>query len=155
MSEYLERLEKRRMKAAELFEQGLLQVQVAEKLRVSCQSVHRWHRAWEQGGRGALRSAQRKGPPPRLSQRELQELDAALLAGPRRFGFSTDLWTLPRIAQVIRTLFGVAYHPRHVWKILRKLGWSCQRPATRAKERDEQEIRRWLTQRWPRIKKGP
>jgi transposase len=155
MSKYLERLERRRMRAAELFEHGLSQAQVAEKLRVSRQSVHRWHRALEQGGKEALRSAQRKGPAPRLSQRQLQELNAALLAGPAQFGFSSELWTLPRIAEVIRRLFAVRYHPGHVWRILRRLGWSCQRPEARAKERDEREIRRWLSQRWPRIKKGP
>jgi transposase len=130
-------------------------VEVAEKLRVSCQSVHRWHQAWQRGGKEALRSAVRKGPEPRLGERELKELDAALLAGPRQFGFSTELWTLQRIAQVVRTVFRVSYHPSQVWRILRKLGWSCQRPATRAKERNEHEIRRWLTQRWPQIKKGP
>ena len=155
MSKYLERLERRRMRAADLFEQGLLQAQVAEKLRVSRQSVHRWRRAWERGGKEALSSAERKGPAPRLSQRQLQELNTALLGGPGRFGFSTDLWTLPRIAQVIRRLFAVRYHPGHVWRILRRLGWSCQRPATRARERDERGIRRWLSERWPRIKKGP
>ena len=155
MSEYLERLERRRMRAAELFEQGLLQVEVAEKLRVSRQSVHRWHEAWQRGGKEALRSAGRKGPEPRLSQGQLEELNTALLAGPGQFGFSTQLWTLSRIAQVIRRLFGVRYHPRHVWRILRRMGWSCQRPEARAKERDEREIRRWLSQDWPRIKKGP
>ena len=154
MSEYLDRLEKRRMRAAALFEQGLSQAQVAKKLRVSSQSAHRWHQAWEEGGREALKSALRKGPAPRLSEPQLQELDEALVAGPKRFGFSTDLWTLPRIAQVIRTLFRVSYHPGHVWRILQKLGWTCQRPATRAKERNEQQIRRWLTRRWLQIKKG-
>jgi len=155
MSKYLERLERRRMRAAELLKQGFSQAQVAEKLRVSRQSVHRWRRALEQGGRQALRSAQRKGPAPHLSQRQLQELNAALLAGPGQFGFSSELWTLPRIAEVIRRLFAVRYHPGHVWRILRRLGWSCQRPEARAKERDEREIRRWLSQRWPQIKKGP
>jgi transposase len=139
------------MRAAALFEQGLSQAQVAKKLRVSSQSAHRWRQAWEQGGKEALRSAPRKGPPPRLSEPQLGQLDVALLGGPRQFGFSTDLWTLPRIAQVIRTLFGVSYHGSHVWRILQKLGWSCQRPATRAKERNEREIRRWLTQRWTTI----
>jgi len=41
-----------------------------------------------------------------------------------------------------------------VWKILRRLGWSCQRPAARALERDEKAIQRWKKERWPELKKG-
>jgi transposase len=46
-------------------------------------------------------------------------------------------------------------HPSQAWRILRQLGWSCQRPVGRALERDEDKIRRWKQQRWPEIKKKP
>jgi transposase len=70
-------------------------------------------------------------------------------------GFDTDLWTLERVAVVITQLTGVRYHPGHVWVILRRrLGWTLQRPERRASERDEEAIQRWVTQEWPRIKKG-
>jgi hypothetical protein len=69
---------------------------------------------------------------------------------PRR----SSQWTLGRIAQVIERLTGVRYHPGHVWRLLRGLGWSVQRPARRAAERDEAEIARWRTEEWPRIKGG-
>jgi hypothetical protein len=55
--------------------------------------------------------------------------EQALRAGPRVYGFSTDLWTLPRVAVVIARLTGVRHHPGHVWRILRDLNWSLQRPA--------------------------
>ena len=74
--------------------------------------------------------------------------------GPEAFGFDTELWTLARIAAVIEQLTGVRYHPGHVWRLLRRLGWSPQRPARRATERDEAEIARWRAQEWPRIKGG-
>jgi transposase len=74
--------------------------------------------------------------------------------GPQAFGFDTDLWTLGRIAEVIERLTGVGYHPGHVWRLLRRLHWSPQRPARRASERDEAEIARWRAQEWPRIKGG-
>jgi hypothetical protein len=35
------------------------------------------------------------------------------------------------------------------------LGWSCQRPERKARERNEEAIRRWVRHRWPRIKKKP
>src|SRR4030067_254195 len=60
-----------------------------------------------------------------------------------------------RVAKLIEQECGVQYHPGHVWRILRDLGWSVQRPIGRAVERDEQAIRRWKETRWPALKKKP
>jgi Winged helix-turn helix/DDE superfamily endonuclease len=69
-------------------------------------------------------------------------------------GYRTELWTIPRVAELIRDEFGVRYHPAHVWKLLTALGWSCQKPERRAVERDEAAIARWKREDWPRIKKA-
>lgn len=50
-------------------------------------------------------------------------------------GYSTDLWTTRRVAEVILPQFRVRYHPNHVWRLLTGLGWSCQKPETRARQR--------------------
>jgi transposase len=78
-----------------------------------------------------------------------------LLQGPRRHGYRTELWTLARVADLIAAKFGVRYHPSAVWHILRAMGWSCQKPERRARERDELAIQRWRQDDWPRIKKRP
>src|SRR5574337_1233259 len=91
--------------------------------------------------------------PPRLTARQRAKLLTLLLKGARAHGFSTDLWTLPRITTVITRTFGVTYHPAHVWRILRGEGWSCQKPERQARERDEAAVQRWRTERWPHIKK--
>ena len=70
-------------------------------------------------------------------------------------GYETPLWTCARVAHLIDKEFGVEYHRGHVWKILDGLGWSCQRPVGRARERNEEEIRQWRKVRWPNIKKKP
>jgi hypothetical protein len=101
-----------------------------------------------------LRAAGQAGRRPRLSAAELDAVDQALRKGPEAFGFDTELWTLARVAQVIERLTGVRHHPGQVWRILRRLGWSLQRPARRAAERDEVEVARWRVQEWPRIKGG-
>jgi putative transposase len=69
-------------------------------------------------------------------------------------GFETERWTVPRIATVIQRTFGVRYHPRSLGPALRARGWSRQVPLARARERDEALIAAWLTQDWPRIKRG-
>jgi len=88
-----------------------------------------------------------------LAQKE--ELLRILERGPGAAGYKTELWTLKRVAEVIRRRFGVHYNPCHVWTILVKLGWSCQKPERRARERNEGEIERWRREGWPDIKKSP
>jgi transposase len=151
-----EGMEKRRRRAARMFERGATQADVAGELEVSRQSVSRWYADWRAGGTKALRAAGRAGRMPRLTKVQLRQIDRALRNGPRAHGFGTDLWTLDRVAQVIEAETGVGYHPGHVWKLLRdKLGWSRQRPARRAVERDDEAIARWVATDWPRIKRGP
>jgi transposase len=65
------------------------------------------------------------------------------------------LWTTARVAQVIDQLTGIRYHPDHVCRLLQKLGWSCQRPTGRARQRDEPAISRWHKVTWPALKKRP
>ena len=139
-----EGMEKRRRRAARMFERGVSQAAVARELEVSRQSVSRWYADWRAGGSKALKAAGRAGRMPRLTGTQLRQVDRALRKGPRAHGFATDLWTLDRVAQVIETETGVHYHPGHVWKLLRdRLGWSRQRPARRAVERDDEAIANW------------
>jgi transposase len=144
----------RRRQAARLFAQGLPQAEVARRLGVSRQSASRWHARWLKGGRAELAGPGRWGRPSRLSDRDWRRVERALLQGAQAHGFDTDLWTLPRIAEVIWRLTGVSYHPGHVWWLLRRHRWSPQRPARRAAERNEAEIARWRAEEWPRIKGG-
>jgi len=148
-------LQRRRLKAATLFDKGLAPAEVARHLGVSCQSASRWHKAWEKGGKSALKKTPKAGRPPRLQPQDLPVLKRALKAGPSEHGFATELWTTQRVAQVIEAIFGVEYHPDHVGRLLGQIGWSCQRPTTRAIQRDEPAIRRWKQETWPRLKKKP
>ena len=77
----------------------------------------------------------------------------ALLLGAQAAGFATDLWTCPRVTELIEKQFGVRYHVDHVGRLLHALGWSPQRPERRAAERDEAAIQNWIKSDWPRIKK--
>ena len=147
-------LEVRRQQAARLFTAGReTQGAIARRLEVSRQSVMRWYRAWRTGGRGALRAAGRAGRKPRLAPEQMVRIEAALRQGPRAHGFRTNLWTLPRVARIIKQLTGVQYHPGHVWRLLGAIDWTLQRPAKRARERNEAAIQHCITTRWPALKK--
>jgi transposase len=152
----LEAMEERRLQAADLFRRGVIPAEIARRLGVSHQVVSAWRKAWREGGRAALRSAGRAGRRPKLNQAQLAKVARTLAKGAEANGYLTDVWTLPRVAEVIERLTGVAYHPGYVWYILRnQLRWSWQRPARKAVERDEAAIEQWVTQRWPQLKKAP
>jgi len=146
-------LEERRRQAAKRFRAGEILASVARGLRVSRQSVSRWYRQWKHGGVEALRAAGRAGRKAKLDRPQLQQVDRALRQGARAHGFGTDLWTLPRVATVIERLTGVRYHPGHVWKILGAMEWTLQRPARRARERNEAAVQQGAAERWPAVKK--
>jgi transposase len=151
-----DRLQARRLHAAELFAAGIRQAEVARQLEVSAQAVSVWHARFQQGGAEALRSRGPSGPAPRLSDAQLATVEQALLEGATANGFVGELWTLERIGLVIERLTGVHHHPAHVWALLRhRLGWSVQRPKRRAAERDQAAIDRWVKQRWPQILQTP
>jgi transposase len=127
----------------------------------------RWLGGWEYtgsrsaGGLGSLaspgcglRKAGRTGRPPKLSPAQLRDLERALKRGPEACRFASRLWTASRVRDLIEYRTGVRYHEDHVWRILRKLNWTCQRPSGRAK-RDEEAIRQRKKVAWPRIKKSP
>lgn len=146
-------LQKRREYAIRLLQSGESLSAVARAVSAAPSSVLRWQRTYQRHGWRGLQAQSIPGRPPRLSPVQKKKLEQVLLAGPLAAGFKTDFWTLKRIAQMIKRLFGVAYHPSHVWKILNDLDWSCQKPERRATQRDEKAIAHWKWYRWPKIKK--
>ncbi len=148
-----EQLEKRRRQAIRLLKTGKSLSAVARWIGASKSSVSRWQQAHRKNGFKALRPKEIPGRPARLSAREKGVLARLLLKGPLKAGYATDLWTLKRITEVIWKRFRIRYHPNHVWRILGQLGWSCQKPERRAKQRDETEIERWKREQCPAIKK--
>jgi transposase len=150
-----EELERRRRRALTLLAAGRTAREVAEMVGVRVRSVERWAKAKREGGVRALRAKPASGRPPKLSADERTRLEAVLLEGAQAHGFNTDLWTCPRIAEVIRKQFEVTYHVDHIPKLLHQLGWSAQKPMRRALERDEAAIQRWVKADWKRVKKTP
>ena len=149
-------LEKRRIEAVRLVvEEGLSQAQAARRVHAAQQSVSGWVKRYRESGQAGLAKAGRAGRKPLLDQQQLAQLESMLLEGPEAHGFRTPLWTCPRVARLIRDRFGVDYHEGHVWKLLRALNWSPQRPVGKARERNEQAIREWKRVSWPAIKKKP
>lgn len=146
-------LESRRRRALELLGKGMNPPEIALALDCSLSSVYYWNDLRKKNGEMALKSKPVPGRPEKLTERQKQSLVRTLVKGPLKSGYSTDLWTLGRVAKVIDKRFGVIYHPGHVWKILQEMRWSHQKPEIKAREQDEKEVKRWKQNSWPHIKK--
>jgi transposase len=147
------RRERVRLAAAEWFEEGATDREVAEHFRVTRMSANRWHRALTAGGRPALASTGAGGARCRLTPAQLAELQALLEAGPGAWGWTDQCWTLARIAAVVHERFGVDYTVPGVDLLLHRIGWSVQVPARRAAERNEEQIAAWREETWSEIKR--
>ena len=145
--------EGRRFRAAELSQLGWKQRDIAWVLGVTKGAVSLWLKRVREEGIEGLRHRKPCGAPPKLTPEQRSQLLILLAQGAEAFGFRGDLWTQPRIAQLIRRQFGVSYHSSQVGRILRASGWSRQKPVHRASQRDEAAIQRWREQEWPRLKK--
>ena len=147
--------EARRLRAWELKQKGWKQKDIAEALGVSDGAVSQWLARAREGGVEALRSNPAPGPTRKLNDEQLEKLPGLLARGAQHFGFREDVWTQPRVVWLIQREFGVTYHPAHVGRILKRLGWSRQKPIERASQRDEEAIERWRTEKWVELKKKP
>ena len=149
----LKDMELRRRKGMRMLARGVAQAEVARKLEISRQTASTW--GLQQAGDAQAWRRKPLGRPGRLDAVQKKRLGNALLAGAIANDFPTELWTLARVAKLIEREFAVKYSTVHVWRLLREMGFSNQRPAGRAIQRDEAAIRQWRVKRWPALKKSP
>lgn len=148
-------LARRRYRAVQLLEEGHGVTEVAQIVDVDRRSVRRWKSLSGRKGLEALEPRVIPGRPGRLNARQRERLKVVLLRGAKDAGFHSDLWTCPRVAEVIRVRFGISYHPDHIGRLLHAMGFTPQRPQRKAVERNEEAIQGWIHEQWPRIKKKP
>jgi transposase len=147
--------EGRRLRALELFEAGWQASRIAEALGVTRGAVSQWLARARAGGREALRHRPPPGAAPKLTTAQRAQVPDLLAKGAEFYGFIGDVWTTARVAEVIRREFGVQYHPGHVSRILRALGWTVQKPITRSTKRDEAAITTWRAEHQPALEAKP
>ena len=149
-----EQLEERRLAGGRLLKAGKLsQAEIARQLGVSRATVSEWAKIVETKGIGGLRKRKAAGSSSKLNMQQKQKLKHLLDRGALANGFPTDRWTLERVRQLIQQKFEVVYHPNYLNRLLRKLGFSPQKPLPQAIEQEQELVEAWLQKDWPRIKK--
>jgi len=112
-----------RQRAARLFAEGQSRAHVARTLGVCRATAGHWYRTWQAGGVAALAKPRPRGRKPKIEAAKLARLHGLLARSPRHCGFDLDTWSLAAVVAVIQRSTGVTYHPRHVARVLRRLGW--------------------------------
>lgn len=143
----------RRFRAVELDHLGWLEIDIATALGVNKGTVSKWLAVADTGGIDALRAHPAAGHPHKLTAEQLRRIPEFLSYGAEAYGFRGEVWTCPRIVQVIRWEFGISYHKDHVSRLMKEMGWTPQVPDTRSIQRDEVAIANWRATTWPELRR--
>ena len=143
--------EERRRLAYRWLRRGVPRAEVARRLGVSWAAVDKWEKRRKAQGPNSWKEKSHPGAIPKLTAAQKARLKEILEKGAESYGYPTNLWTLKRLAEVIRKEFGARYSLSGVWRALRALGFSAQVPLKRALERDDRYIRKWVRETWPGI----
>lgn len=144
-----------RRRCVELSQAGWQQLAIAQAFGLTQPWVSRTLKKYREQGATALQEGKRTGAPTRLSVEQLSQLVIELKKGAEYHGFSGAVWTRPRVNEVVKKLFGVSYDPSQIGRILKKVGWSRQKPQRKASQQDPQAVAQWGEERLPELKKSP
>lgn len=134
---------------------GKTQKAIAELLDCDQSWVSRVLKRYAEQGQAGLKvkiPVQKR--PSRLTKEQLEHLSEMLLQGALAHGFGTDNWTRERMAQLVLKHFGISYHPAHMSKVMRKIGFTVQKPKAKSYRKDEQSVLKWREEQLPRLKKS-
>jgi len=145
---------KLRLAAVKRVESGESAEAVAAGMGFNRRVIYRWLEAYHYGGEEALEARPIPGAPPKLNAKQLSKLSRIITTkNPLQMRFAYALWTLAMIREVIKQQFGVSLSEVSVGRLMRRLGFSPQRPLYRAWQQDPVLVEAWRTKEYPKIAK--
>jgi transposase len=148
-------LEARRRLAVRRVDEGWAQTDVAAFVGVHPVTVAKWVARYRAGGTNGLKAKPTPGRPRFLAAAQERKVLGWLAELPTKHGFRTDLWTARRVAELVLRKFGVRFHPNYLREWLAARNYTPQKPARRARQRDQTAIDRWVAGDWPGLQKRP
>ena len=125
---------------------------VAAGLGINRRTIYRWIQAFHYGGEPALKAKPIPGAPPKLDAKQMARLARIVYTkNPLQLNFEFALWTLAMIRVLIRREFAVSLSEVSVGRLMRRLGFSAQRPLYRAWQQDPALVERWRAEDYPKI----
>lgn len=125
---------------------------VAAGIGINRRQIYRWLEAFHYGGEDALKAKPIKGAAPKLNAKQMAKLSGIIREkNPLQLKFEYALWTLAIIRELIRREFAVKMSEVSVGRLMRRLGFSPQRPLYRAWQQDPKLVDEWKTKEYPKI----
>jgi transposase len=147
-----ETLEQLRLDAVKRVEAGESPEAVATGLGINRRTIYRWLEAYHYGGRDALRAKAIPGAPPKLDARQMATLARMIHEKtPLQFKFEFALWTLAIVRALIRQTFDVNLSEVSVGRLMKRLGFTPQRPLYRAWQQNPTWVAHWREHEYPAI----
>ena len=134
-----------------LGESGLTQKQKGLAVGLSQQAVSN---LVKRAAQGLPVCQKRLGATARLSADQRNELPTLLAKGSESYGFKGEFWTCKRVKFVIEQTYGVVYEIKQVGRILKKIGWTRQKPQLKDAQQDLAKVEQWQTEELPALKKS-
>ena len=144
-------LEHLRMQAIKLFRTGKKVKDIAEDFGVTKAAVYEWIKDYKKLGISGLKMRKAKGAEAKLSKNEITTLVKLISITADNYGFECPLWDCNKIRLLILEKFGKSIHISNVWRLLKRLGLSPQKPQRMATERNDKEVKEWINNVWPEI----
>lgn len=127
---------------------------VASGIGINRRTIYKWISAYHYGGDDALKTDTRPGRPGKLDGKQLGKLSKIIRTkNPQQLKFDYALWTIPMIRRLIREQFGVRLSEVSVGRMLKRLGFTPQRPLYRAWQQDKALVEQWQTTDFPKLAK--
>ncbi|WP_211829290.1 IS630 family transposase [Kistimonas asteriae] len=141
-----------RMEAMQQWQDGASASHLAEQYGVNKSCIYEWINSYKQGGFDALKTCEMPGRPPKLTDSQKSELAEILLhQPPTAYGFYKALWTRDIVAAIIKRVFDASMYPASVGRMLRKMGFSPQRPTRKAWQQSK-KVHEWLNETYPALR---
>jgi transposase len=148
-----ETLEEIRIRAVTLVQEGKSPEEVIATLGMARYCIYNWLAAYRSGGWHALKSKKLNGRPKKLTGKQIQWIYKAIVQkNPQQYRFEFALWTLKLVKEMIHLKLGVKLSIASVWRLLKQLGLTCQRPLFKAYQQDAKAVKNWLRTTYPKIK---
>lgn len=144
-----------RKRAIELWRLSKDQKYISDSLGVAQSTVSNWISAYREKGESSIDYSKVGGSVRRISKLQQERLIELLEEGAVSCGYEGEIWTRPRVRDLIERVFGIKYGLTTVGDLLRDLGYTVQKPSKSSYKQDAEKVRKWKEEELPALKKKP
>lgn len=142
-----------RVRAVKAIVAGQRKIDVARAYQINYTTLYRWYQRYKH--KRCFSGLERKsgsGRPNILEIDNRKRLSEIIMRPASDFGYETNFWTCRRLIQVTKQQLRTNISQPTMWRILRNMGLTYQKPERRYFEADEQQRKKWIRYKVPRIK---